>query len=181
MTITIDAPDVDTPVVEEIEAPDQEDTTMGKKRERDFTKFRPAHQQLADYVNMHSGLEPITPNQVKALLALRIDFNNLPEQIAMRNERKTEREAEKAKYAGMSAEQIKVQRAADRAEKQAARLEARVAEAKAKAEALRSSVTATGEDLAAAVEAAQATAPAMAGTDSTAGESQGKRRIGRRR
>lgn len=177
MTMMIDAPDVEETDVEDTDTPDQTDPTMAKKRERDFTKFRPAHQQLADYVNAHSGLEPITPNQVKALLALRIDFNNLPEQIAMREARKTEREAEKAKYAGLSAEQVKAQRAADRAEKQAEKLEARVAEAKAKAEALRSSVTATGEDLAAAVEAAQATDEG----DMAAGDNQGKRRIGRRR
>lgn len=180
MTTIIDAPEVEAPDVEEIITPDQDgDTdTEAKKRERDFTKFRPSHQELADYVNMHSGLAPITPNHVKAILALRIDFNNLPEQIEKRNERKAMREAEKTKYDGMNPEQIKAAKAADRAERQAAKLEARVAEAKAKAEALRSSVTATGEDLAAAVEAAQAT---DAGDDMTAGDNQGKRRIGRRR
>lgn len=173
MTITIDAPaEIDTPDVDT----DTMDEGMMKKRERDFTKFRPAHQELADYVNMHSGLDPITPNQVKAILSLRIDFNNMPEQVEKRNQRKAEREAEKQKYAGMSPEQIKAQRAADRAEKQAAKLEARVAEAKAKAEALRSSANASGEDLIAAVEAAQTAAPET----SDAGNS-GKRRIGRRR
>lgn len=180
MTIIIDAPDVDTPDVEEIVTPDQDNTTEAKKRERDFTKFRPSHQELADYVNMHSGLDPITPNQVKALLSLRVDFNNLPEQIAKRDERKQQREAEKSKYAGMSPEQVKAQRAADRAEKQAEKLQARVAEARAKAEALRSSATASGEDLVAAVEAAQSPMPEMM-EDSTAGDNQGKRRIGRRR
>lgn len=172
MTITIDAPDeIITPDV------DTEDMDGKKKRERDFTKFRPSHQELADFVNMHSGLDPVTPNQVKAILALRIDFNNLPEQMEKRQARKMEREEQKRKFAGMNAEQIKAAKAADRAEKQAAKLEARVAEAKAKAEALRSSVTASGEDLAAAVEAAQATDM----VDMTAGETQGKRRIGRRR
>lgn len=179
MTTIIDAPDVEAPDVEEIVTPEQDDETMTEdhKRERDFTKFRPSHQQLADYVNMHSGLEPITPNQVKAILALRIDFNKLPEQVAIRDERKAQREAEKSKYVGMAPEQIKAQKAADRAERQAAKLEARVAEAKAKAEALRSSVTASGADLAAAVEAAQATDE----MDMTAGDNSGKRRIGRRR
>lgn len=176
MTMMIDAPDVDMPDMTE-----QDSATKENKRERDFSKFRPAHQELADYVNAHSGLDPITPNQVKALLALRVDFNNLPEQIAKRAERKAEREAEKSKYAGMSPEQVKAAKAADRAEKQAAKLEARVAEAKAKAEALRSSVAASGEDLAAAVEAAQATEPVVDTPDMTAGSSQGKRRIGRRR
>lgn len=177
MTITIDAPAEITTDVEDEQTMD-EGTDEAKKRERDFTKFRPSHQELADYVNQHSGLDPVTPNQVKAILSLRIDFNNMPEQIEKRNERKTAREAEKAKYAGMSAEQIKAQRAADRAEKQAAKLEARVAEAKAKAEALRSSANASGEDLIAAVEAAQAT---DSDTEMTAGDNSGKRRIGRRR
>lgn len=169
MTITFDAPDVDFPEQTDVETPEIQ-ATKGK-RERDFTKFRPAHQELADYVNKHSGLDPITPNQVKALLSLRIDFNNLPEQKNAREVRKAEREAARTKYAGMNAEQVKAAKAAERAERQAAKLEARVAEAKAKAEALRSSVTASGEDLAAAVEAAQ--------SDSEQGEK--KRRIGRRR
>lgn len=175
MTITFDAPDVElteeAPVVEATET-----TTEGKKRERDFTKFRPSHQELADYVNANSGLDPITPNQVKALLALRIDFNNLPEQKELREARKAERMAAKTRYEGMNAEQIKAAKAAERAERQAAKLEARVAEAKAKAEALRSSVTASGEDLAAAVEAAQAEPESTETSES--GE---KRRIGRRR
>jgi hypothetical protein len=171
MTITFDAPDVELTGTEATVPSEQ--TTEGKKRERDFTKFRPSHQELAEFVNANSGLDPITPNQVKALLALRIDFNNLPEQVAKRDERKTDREAAKTKYAGMNADQIKAAKAAERAERQATKLEARVVEAKAKAEALRSSVTASGEDLAAAVEAAQA--------DSDADESGEKRRIGRRR
>lgn len=169
MTITFDAPDVE--ITEEDAPVASEQTTTGKKRERDFTKFRPSHKELADYVNAHSGLAPITPNQVKALLSLRIDFNNLPEQIALREERKAERAAARTKYEGMNSEQIKAAKAAERAERQAAKLEARVAEAKAKAEALRSSVTASGEDLAAAVEAAQGDTEQV----------EEKRRIGRRR
>ena len=173
MTITVDAPDVEI-ADEEVIASTQ--TTKGK-RERDFTKFRPAHQELADYVNANSGLDPITPNQVKALLSLRIDFNNLPEQKQAREARKSEREAAKTKYSGMNAEQIKAAKAAERAERQAVKLEARVAEAKAKAEALRSSVSASGEDLAAAVEAAQADPVTPEFSD----EGTEKRRIGRRR
>lgn len=175
MTITFDAPDVE--LTEEATAEATETTTTGKKRGRDFTKFRPAHQQLADYVNAHSGLDPITPNQVKALLALRVDFNNLPEQVSERAARKAEREAAKTKYDGMNADQIKAAKAAERAERQAAKLEARVNEAKAKAEALRSSVTASGEDLAAAVEAAQAESAQAESAD----KGDEKRRIGRRR
>ena len=174
MTTIIDAPD-------EIIAPDVDDeqpnedsmsASEKKKRERDFSKFRPAHQELADYVNMHSGLDPISPNQVKALLALRIDFNNQDEQVSARAERKIQREAEKSKYEGMTPDQIKAQRAIDRAEKQTAKLEARVVEARAKAMSLRDATAASGEDLALAVEQAQATPEP---------EDNGKRRIGRRR
>lgn len=173
MTIILDAPDVETPEQEVVVEATAEQTTEGKKRERDFSKFRPSHQELAQYVNENSGLDPITANQVKALLALRIDFNNLPEQVAKRDESRKEREAAKTKYSGMSADQVKAAKAAERAERQATKLEARVIEAKAKAEALRSSVTASGEDLAAAVEAAQATPEFSDDSE--------KRRIGRRR
>lgn len=171
MTTVIDAPDVDFPDVEEHDTPTVEATT---KRERDFTKFRPMHQELADYVNAHSGLDPISANQVKALLALRIDFAKLPEQVAQREARKAERAAAKSRYDGLSPEQIKAAKAAERAERQAAKLEARVAEAKAKAEALRTSATASGEDIAAAVIAAQT-------DDDAEAEAEPKRRIGRRR
>lgn len=162
MTITIDAP-------AEIESDDMDDNDQSqdsmsspdnkKKRERDFSKFRPSHQELADFVNANSGLSPVTPNQVKAILALRVDFNNLPDQISKREERRRERAAAKTRYDGMTPDQVKAAKAAERAERQAAKLEARVAEAKAKAEALRSSAAASGEDLAAAVEAAQAEEP----------------------
>lgn len=122
-------------------------------KSRDFTKFRPAHQELADYVNANSGLDPVTPNQVKAILALRSDFANSPEQKAAREERKAKLAAEKERFAGLTAEEIKAERAARRAEAQAAKLQARVAEALAKAQALREGKDATGEDIAAAVEA----------------------------
>ena len=169
MTAVIDTPSVDFPDIEDesTDTPVVEATAdTGTKRERDFTKFRPAHQELADYINANSGLDPVTPNQVKAMLALRVDFAKLPEQVEARAARKTARAAAKSRYEGLSPEQIKAAKAAERAERQAARLEA-----KAKAEALRSSSTASGEDVAAAVVAAQ----------SDEGESSEKRRIGRRK
>ena len=137
----------------EDEAPAVEDKKT--ERGRDFSKFRPAHQELADFVNAHSGLDPISPNQVKALLALRTDFNNTAEVKAQREARKAELAAEKAKFNGMTDAQIKAEKAARRAEAQAAKLQARVAEAQAKAEALRNAQAASGEDLASAVESAQ--------------------------
>jgi hypothetical protein len=150
MTIT----DEQTVVLED-EAPAGETAEQKHKRERDFTKFTPKHQELADYINAHSGLNPVSPNQIKAVLVLRSDFTNTPEQIAKREQRKVELAAEKAKFAGMTDAQIKAEKAARRAEAQAQKFEARVAEARAKAEQLRSATAASGEDLAAAVESAQ--------------------------
>ena len=178
----IDAPDViDPDVIEEADneqEPIVEAAGTKKKRARDFTKFTEMHQELANYVNQNSGIDAITPQQVKALLTLRIDFMKLPEQIARREQRKLERKAEKTKYDGMSPEQIKGAKAAERAEKHAAKLEARVAAARAKVEELRLAATATGSDLAAAVEAAQqqTTQEEIPTTGSST-----KRKLGRRR
>jgi len=149
MTIT----DETTVVLEDEGGVEEQETKT--ERSRDFSTFRPAHKELADYVNAHSGLTPISPNQVKALLALRTDFNNSPEVKARREERKAQIAATKVQFAGMTEAQIKAEKAARRAEAQAARLQARVAEAQAKAEALRTAQAASGEDLASAVESAQ--------------------------
>ena len=48
----------------------------GRTADRDFTKFNKMHQEIADYVNANSGLDALTPNQVKAVLLLRADFAN---------------------------------------------------------------------------------------------------------
>jgi hypothetical protein len=141
-------------VVDEV----QTETTEGKrgrKRDLDFSKFRDNHQELADYINTHSGLEPITPNQVKALLTLKQDWAATPEQEAKRAEAKAARAAVKAKYDGLTPEQIKVEKAVDRANKQAEKLRLRLEEALAKAQRIREGTEATGEDLAVAVEAEQ--------------------------
>lgn len=124
------------------------------EKAHDFSKFRPMHEDLANYVNAHSGLDAVTPNQVKAILTLRAEYASTPEVKAAREARKAEREAEKQKFAGLTPEEIKAERAARRAEKQAEKLQARVAEALAKAQALRENKEATGEDIASAVEEA---------------------------
>lgn len=133
----------------------ENNSTTGRKRDRDFTKFRPQHAELAEYVNENSGLAPVTPQQVKAILALRTDFNNTADQISKREERKAELSAERTKYAGMSDEEIKAAKAADRVERQAEKLRKRLDEALAKANAIRHGSEAGGSDLAAAVEAEQ--------------------------
>lgn len=130
------------------------------ERTRDFTKFRPQHEEFANFINSHpewkkAELGDITPNQVKAVLALKVDFNDTPEQKAAREQRKAELEEQKREFEGMTPEQIKAEKAARRAEKQAEKLEAQIREAREKAEALRSGKAATGADLAAAVEANQ--------------------------
>lgn len=122
---------------------------------RDFTKAAELHRELAAYINtnpqyIEAGLAEVSPEQVRAVLLLRADYGNTPEAAEQREARKVIREAEKAKYDGMTAEQIKGEKAAVRAEKQAAKLEARIAEIKAKAEALRNGTEATGADLVAA-------------------------------
>ena len=93
---------------------------------------------------------------MKAVLALRSDFNDTPEQKEAREARKRELAEERKQFEGMTPEQIKNEKAARRAEKQAEKLEQQIREAREKAEALRSGKAATGEDLAAAVEANQA-------------------------
>lgn len=144
-----------------LEAETSNKTESGRKeRERDFSKFSESHQSLADYINadekvIEAGITGITPNQVKAVLALRNDWADTPERKAEREARKAEREAEKAEFAGLTAEEVKAERAARRAEKQAEKLEARVKEALEKAARIREGKDATGADLAAAVEAQQ--------------------------
>ena len=138
-----------------VEAEENEDSDESTKRDRDFTKFRDLHKELADYVNANSGLDAVTPNQVKAILLLRTDFNNSPEQAEKKAERKAKREAEKQKYAGLTPDQIKQEKAAARADKQAATLQKRVEEAMAKAQRIREGKEASGEDLAATVNAEQ--------------------------
>ena len=150
MTIT----DESTVVLDD-EAPAGETAEQRSLRQRDFTKFTAKHQELANYINAHSGLDAITPNQVKAALILRTDFNNTPEQVAKRDQRKAELAAEKEKFAGLTDVQIKAEKAARRAEAQAQKMQARVDEARKKAEELRSAAAASGEDLASAVESAQ--------------------------
>ncbi|AAN02124.1 gp70 [Mycobacterium phage Barnyard] len=127
-------------------------------RDRDFTKYRKLHEDLANYVNEHSGLDPITPNQVKAVLYLRPDFNNTPEQKAERDARKARKAEQAAKYKGLTDEQVKKVKAAERAQEQAQRMAARAAEAQAEAEALLAQSQSGGEDVAAQVEAAQSEA-----------------------
>lgn len=148
----------EAPVTTEAPAPEGETAEQKKARERDFSKFTENHSELADFVNADedyrkANLAPVTPNQVKAILALRGDFADTPEKKAEREKRKAEREAEKAKYEGMTEEQIKLAKQAKKAEDDIAKMEKRIAEARAKAAEANKALEAGGEDLAAAVEA----------------------------
>jgi len=173
MTDTLEAP---------ANAADETETeTKGKRgRTRDFTKSSEYYDKLAEFANSNSdwqaaGLGTVTPLQIKAVLALRTDFANLPEQKAARERAKAEREAEAKKYEGMSDEQIKAAKAAARAEKQAAKFKAKADEAIAKAEQLKAAASGSAEDLAAVVASAQENA------ESTETESEPKRRGLRRK
>lgn len=164
-----------TTTPERPEADDGNETGEPDKdnRDRDFTKYRKLHSDLADYVNAHSGLEPVTANQVKAILYLRPDFNNTPEQAAERQARKDKKAAEEAKYAHLSDDQRKKVKAAERTREQADRMAKRAAEAQAEAEAVLSQAN-PGEDIASQVESVQE------GVVSPEAEPERKRGIGRR-
>lgn len=149
MTDTVEATEV---TETESEAPKKRGRKPGSG-DRDFNKVNDQQEQLAAYVNANSGLDPVSANQVKAVLALRGDFSQLPEQVAVREQRAAERKAAEQKYAGLSPEQIKAVKAADRAEKHADKLAARAKEEADKAKALREAATGDGASLAAAVEA----------------------------
>jgi predicted ribosome quality control (RQC) complex YloA/Tae2 family protein len=187
MTVTDET--VDTTEDTTGEADEQNETegesNSGRKREQDFTKYREFHEDLAAFINanakfIESGQTSVTPNQVKAVLNLRTDFANTPEQVAKREQRKAEVEAKKARYAGMTDEQIKAAKAAERAAAQAAKFEAKAAEAMKRAEELKAQASASGEDLAAVVNGAEPIAEEPQAEEST--EEPTKRRgLGRRR
>lgn len=163
--------------VEGEDAPKKRGPKPGTKRERNFQNASEMHADLAAFVNTHpeyisAGLSPVTAEQVRAVLVLRSDFGNTPEIQSKREARKAARALEKEKYAGLTDDQIKAQKAADRAEKQAAKLQERIDAIKAKAEALRNGTEASGADLVAAVESDQADAE---------GSEKPKRRFGRGR
>ena len=132
-----------------------ETTRKGRTADRNFQTFNKMHQEVADYVNAHSGLDAVSPQQVKAVLLLRADFANSEDQKQIRETRKQEREAEAKQYEGLDPEDVKVLKAAKRAKENADKMEARAAEALARAAELRSANEASGEDLAAAVGNAQ--------------------------
>lgn len=150
-------------------APVEDENTTGEgtdedgdedSKSRDFTKFTKKHEEIAAFINadedfVKAGLGSVTAGQVKAILALRTDFNKTPEALASAAERKAKREAEKEKYAGLTSEQIKAEKAAAKAEEQAQKLQARVQAALDKAKAIREGKDASGEDVAAAVQAEQ--------------------------
>jgi len=168
-------------VAAEVESTDEDApqaATRGRKRDLDFTKVRDSHQELADYVNANSGIDPVSANQVKAILTLKQDWAATPEQEAKREAAKEAREEAAKKYEGLSADQIKIEKAAEKAEKQAAKLRERVEEALARAKAIREGTEASGEDVAAAVQADQNGAT----PEFSEAESEGTgRKIGRRR
>ena len=147
MTVTEDATEETTLEGDETET---EGGKRGRSADRDFTKFNQMHADVAEYVNTHSGLDPLTPNQIKAVLLLRSDFANSPEQKQSREQRKAQREAEAKLYEGLSDDEIKLLKANKRAEENYRKSQERAAEVLKKAQELREAHEASGEDLAAA-------------------------------
>jgi hypothetical protein len=150
MTSTIEAPPEATTTVDESKK-------RGRNPDRDFTKTAQRHQDLADFINASdayaaSGLPPITANVIKAVQLLTEDFRNQPEQVEARKTREAERKAEEAQYAGLSAEEKKELRAADRRAKNLQDAVAKRDALLAKAKEIREAASASGADIASAVE-----------------------------
>lgn len=174
MTDTLEAP-----VEQGADEVETEEAPKKRGRTRDFSKSTEYYDQLAEFVNSNedftkAGIDAVSPLQIKAILALRTDFANLPEQIALREQSKAEREAEKKKYEGMSEDQIKAAKAAARAEKQVAKFQAKAQEALQRAEQLKAAASGSAEDLAAVVASSQSEAE-------TENEGEPKKRRGLRR
>lgn len=171
MTTTVNA---EAPAEVEAETDTQNEETVtdsakrGRERDRDFSTVVERHKILAAFINEHSKLDPITPNQLKAVQLLSEDYRNSPEQVEARKKREAERQAEEAEFAGLDEDEKKELKAANRKAKQLAEVEARREELLAKARAIRESAEASGEDLASTVE-----------SETASGEQEpGKRRIG---
>lgn len=104
-----------------------ETKTPGRAKDRDFAKVNEQHVRLAEFVNKNSGLAQIKPNHVKAVLALHKDFAGSPEEVtrraevkASREQAKAEREKKAQRYSGLSPEQTKALKKAERLQKAAA-------------------------------------------------------------
>lgn len=88
--------------------------TNQDSRKWDWSSWSEDHEALAAYINTETGLD-ITPAQVKAVSFLRKPWYASPEQVAERQRRTDEREAEKAKFAYETPDQRKKRFAANRA------------------------------------------------------------------
>lgn len=96
--------------------------TATRLPDRDFTMITDLHIEIANYVNARSGLPPVTPHQVKAVLALRSDHMRSPERVAARQavqaareQAQREKAAAEARYAGLTDEQKAAVKRAERA------------------------------------------------------------------
>ena len=112
MTSTMEAPAV--------EATDESTVTessakRGRERDRDFTKVSQRHEKLAEYINANSGLDPISANVVKAVQLLAADYSHTDEAQAEREAAKAAKAEAEKQYAGLSEEDKKELRKAERA------------------------------------------------------------------
>lgn len=88
-------------------------TAPAEQRKWDWNSWSDDHASLAEYINTETGLN-ITPAQVKAVSFLRSRWWNSPNEVATRQRRVDEREAEKAKWAYETKEQREKRFAANR-------------------------------------------------------------------
>lgn len=156
---TADLDEIDAEAPESTPAPVEDGDDDKDNRDRDFSKVRDLHTELADYINGNehfkaAGLDNVSAGQIKAVLYLRTDYNNSPERVAAREAKRVAKEAEKAKYAGLSDDQVKKVKAADRAKSQADKLAERAKKAQEDAARLIAEAN-SGEDIAAQVESTQ--------------------------
>lgn len=160
MTTIVEDTDTDTDT--ELEGEENTEESSGKRgrtADRDFTKHNDQHLELANYINANSGLDAVTPFQVKAVQLLSSDFRNSPEAVAARDERKKAREQEKKEFAGLDDNDVKAIKAARRAAENAAKLAEKANAALERAKAVQTASEASGEDLEATVNGAAESAP----------------------
>ena len=138
MTSVIDAsPEAQESTNEEATVTDS--AKRGRERDRDFTKVSQRHEELAAFINAHSGLDPISANVVKAVQLLSVDYTNTDEAKASREAAKAARKEAEKQYAGLSDDEKKEIRAAERKMARLSELEARRQELLDKAKAAQES------------------------------------------
>jgi hypothetical protein len=103
--------------------------TRERAKDRDFSTSTQEQIDIANYINAHSGLDPISSFQLKAILKLRTDWLKSPERqaakqkvLAERNAAKVKKAEAEARYASLTPEQRTAVKKAEKAAARAAKL-----------------------------------------------------------